>query len=145
MGSFRVSGEINKEATAAAITEVFGELERYAADGMTEEEYQYLQNAVGQADALRYETPGAKLGLLSGILRYDLPLDYRQQQTSLLRETGRGTLNALASRLIDPQNLAIVVVGDVAEIRPQLDALGLPIRLLDEDGFEIATAHDPRQ
>jgi zinc protease len=137
-GSFRVSAEINKEATAASITEVLGELERYAADGMTPEEYEYLQNAVGQRDALRYETPGAKLGLLSEILRYDLPLDYRHRQQTLLRETDRESLNTLAGRLIDPDNIAIVVVGDVAEIRPQLEALGLPIRMLDEDGFEIA-------
>jgi len=137
LGSFRVSAEINKDASAAAVTEVLGELERYAADGMTEEEFQYLQNAVGQRDALRYETPGAKLGLLSDILRYDLPLDYRRQQQALLRETDRGTLNELAARLIDPENIAIVVVGDVAEIRPQLEALGLPIRLLNEDGYEL--------
>jgi hypothetical protein len=30
-----------------------------------------------------------------------------------------------------------VVVGDVAEIRPQLEALGLPIRLLNEDGYDL--------
>ncbi len=136
-GSFRVSGEISKEATAAAITELLGELERYAVAGMTEAEFQYLQNAVGQSDALRYETPGAKLGLLSEILRYDLPLDYRRQQQTLLRETSRDELNALAGRLLDPHNLAIVVVGDLGEIRPQLEGLDLPVKLLDEDGFEI--------
>ena len=138
-GSFRISGEINQEATAAAVTELLEELERYAADGMTGEEYAYLQNAVGQSDALRYETPGAKLGLLSEILRYDLPLDYRRQQQALLRETDRATLNALAGRLLDPHNLAIAVVGDLGQIRPQLEELGLPIKLLDEDGFEIPT------
>jgi zinc protease len=142
LGSFRVSAEINKESTAAAITELLGELERYAADGMTEDEYRYLQNAVGQADALRYETPGAKLGLLSEILRYNLPLDYRRQQQALLRNTARETLNGLAHRLLDPDNLAIVVVGDLATIRPQLEALGLPIKVLDEEGYE---AHDPHQ
>jgi zinc protease len=137
LGSFRVSGEINKEATLPAVEEVLGELERYAAEGMTEEEFQYLQNAIGQRDALRYETPGAKLGLLSEILRYDLPLDYRHRQAAILRESGRDSLNALANRLIDPENLAIVVVGDLAEIRPPLESLGLPIRLLDEDGYEL--------
>jgi len=137
-GSFRVSGEINQEATAAAVTELLGELERYAADGMTEDEFRYLQNAVGQSDALRYETPGAKLGLLAEILRYDLPLDYRRQQQALLQETGRDTLNALAGRLLDPHNLAIVVVGDLGEIRPQLEGLDLPVELLDEDGYPLA-------
>lgn len=137
LGSFRVSAEINKESTAASIREVLTELESYAAAGMTEAEYAYLQNAVGQSDALRYETPGAKLGLLSEILRYDLPLDYRRRQQALLRETPRETLNALAARLIDVGNLAIVVVGDVPAIRPQLEELGVSMVELDEDGYPI--------
>jgi zinc protease len=137
LGSFRVSSEVKKEATGAAVSEVLQELENYAAAGMSEAEYAYLQNAVGQSDALRYETPDAKLGLLAEILRYDLPLDYRQRQQALLRETQRETLNALAGRLIDVHNLAVVVVGDVPAIRPQIEALGLPVKLLDEDGYAV--------
>jgi zinc protease len=137
LGSFRFSSEINKEATSDAIKEVLAELETYAADGMTEEEYQFMQNAIGQRDALNYETPGAKLGLLANILRYDLPLDYRKQQQSLLRETGRETLNTLATKLIDPDNLAIVVVGDVEAIRQQIELLEMPVKILNEDGEQI--------
>ena len=141
LGSFRISSEVNKEATAASITEVIGELESYSAEGMTPEEYEYLQNAIGQRDARSYETPGAKLGLLSQVLRYDLPLDYRKQQKSLLRETDRATLNALAGRLIDADNMAIIVVGDIPEIRPELEALGMPIKVLDEEGMEVQDPH----
>ena len=54
-----------------------------------------------------------------------------------MRDTDRDSLNELAGRLLDPHNLAIVVVGDLGEIRPQLEELDLPIKLLDEDGFEI--------
>ena len=136
-GSFRFSSEVNKEATAASVTEVLNELEAFDANGMTEEEYDYMRSAIGQRDALRYETPGAKLGLLGNILRYDLPLNYRTQQSNILKETDRETLNALASQLIDPENMAIVVVGDEAGIREELEALGMPIRKLDEDGFAI--------
>jgi len=137
LGSFRVSSEVNRDDTADALREVFGELERYAGEGMTADEYAYLQNAIGQRDALRYETPGAKLGLLAEVLRYDLPLDYRQQQQALLRETPREALNELAGRLIDPANLAVVIAGDADAIRPQLEELGLPIVMLDVDGYVI--------
>jgi zinc protease len=136
-GSFRFSSEVNKEATAASVIELMKELEDFAANGMNEEEYDYMRSAIGQRDALRYETPGSKLGLLSSILRYDLPLNYRTQQSSILRETDREALNALANRLIQPDNMAIVVVGDEASIREELEALDMPIKKLDEDGFEI--------
>jgi zinc protease len=136
-GSFSVTTEVNKDATAASLTEVIKELENYAANGMSEEEYDYMRSAVGQRDALQYETPGRKLGLLGNILRYDLPLNYRTQQANILRETDREVLNTLAGELIRPDDMAIVVVGDEATIREELEALGMPIRNLDKDGFEI--------
>jgi len=136
-GSFRVSSEVNKETTAASVTEVLNELERYAADGMTVEEYDFMRSAIGQRDALQYETPARKLGLLGNIMRYDLPLNYRTQQNNILKETDREVLNALANKLIQPENMAIVIVGDEAAIREELEALGIPIKTLDEDGFGI--------
>ena len=120
---------------------MISELESYSAEGMTPAEYEYLQNAIGQRDARSYETPGAKLGLLSQVLRYDLPLDYRKQQKALLRETDRETLNALAGQLIEADKMAIIVVGDIPEIRPELEALGMPIKVLDEEGLEVQDPH----
>jgi len=67
-------------------------------------------------------------------MRYDLPLDYRRQQQLLLKETDRETLNKLAQKLIDPDDLAIVVVGNAETIRPELEQLGMPVILLNEDG-----------
>jgi len=136
-GSFTFASEVNKDATAASITEVLNELESFATDGMNEEEYDFMRSAIGQRDALRYETPGRKLGLLNNILRYDLPLNYRTQQNNILKETDREVLNSLANKLIQPENMAIVVIGDEATIREELEALGMPIKMLDEDGFEI--------
>jgi zinc protease len=135
LGGFNVSTEVNKDATAASITEVLKELQSYAAAGMDEAEYDYMRSAIGQRDALLYETPGNKLGLLANIMRYDLPLNYRTQQATLLKETDRETLNALSAKLIQPGNMAIVVVGDENALRGDLEALGMPIKQLDEDGF----------
>jgi zinc protease len=136
-GRFQFSSEINKEATLDAITTVLEQIERYAAEGMTEDEFQYLQSAIGQRDALSYETPGAKLDLLDRVLTYNVPLDYRMQQQSILQETDRETLNALAARLLKPEQVAIVVAADAATVKPQLESLGLPIKIMDEDGFRV--------
>lgn len=137
-GSFEFSGEVNQDSTRQAIAEVLAEMEAYAADGLTEAEFRYMQNAIGQSEAMLYETPSRKLGLLAQILIYDLPLDYRGQQKNLLRATGRATLNTLAARLLRPDSVAIIVVGDAAVLRPQLQPLQLPIRMLDSEGFELA-------
>jgi len=134
-GLFGFSSEVNRDATAASITEVINELEGFDTEGMTDEEFDYLRSAIGQRDAREYETPGRKLALLDDILIYDLPLDYRTQQNEILAEVERTELNQVAQKLIDPANVAIVVVGDEATIRPELEALGMPIVELDEDGF----------
>jgi zinc protease len=142
LGSFQFSAEINKEATADAIKTVLEQIERYRTEGMNEEEYEYLQSALGQRDALRYETPGAKLGLLDQVLTYDLPLDYRQQQQAILQETDRESLNQVAARLLKPEHVAIVVAADVATVRPQLEALGIPIKVMDQDGFKVVDTEE---
>ncbi|HKJ18244.1 MAG TPA: pitrilysin family protein, partial [Xanthomonadales bacterium] len=136
-GSYRFSAEINKEASVEALVATLEEMENFVENGMTEDEYEYLQNAIGQRDALRYETPGAKLGLLSNVLRYGLPLDYRKQQNQLLKETSRLELNRTAAKMIHPDNIAIIMVGDVEELMPQLEPLGMNIVLLDEEGFPL--------
>ena len=82
----------------------------------------------------RYEVLEQELATLK---RYDLPLNYRTLQKNVLQETDRETLNTLASELIRPDEMAIVVVGDADVIRPELEELGMPITELDEDGFEI--------
>ncbi|QKX18200.1 pitrilysin family protein [Microbulbifer sp. YPW1] len=136
-GSYMFSSEVKKDATADALNEVLKELDTYDGEGMTETEFNYLRSAIGQQEALSYETPSAKLGLLNRILRYDLPLDYRSQQGTILQETDRKTLNKAITGLLEPENMAIVVVGDAASIRADVEALGMPIVELDEDGYVI--------
>ncbi|WP_237060279.1 M16 family metallopeptidase [Microbulbifer sediminum] len=134
-GLYLFSSEVKKEATADALNEVLSELATYDKEGMTETEFNYMRSAIGQQEALNYETPGDKLGLLNRILRYDLPLDYRSQQNAILQETDRKTLNKVITGVLEPENLSIVVVGDSASIREDIEALGMPIVELDEDGY----------
>ncbi|SHG26363.1 zinc protease [Microbulbifer donghaiensis] len=133
-GMYMFSSEVKKDATADALHEVLTELETFDGKGMTEAEFNYMRSAIGQQEARSYETPDAKLGLLNNILRYDLPLDYRSQQNAILKETDRKTLNKVITDVLKPQKLAIVVVGDAASIREEVEALGMPVVELDEDG-----------
>ncbi|WOX05538.1 M16 family metallopeptidase [Microbulbifer pacificus] len=134
-GMYVFSSEVKKEATADALSEALKELAAYDRDGMTDVEFSYMRSSIGQQEARSYETPGAKLGLLGSIMRYNLPLDYRSQQNAILKETDRKTLNKVITDMLDPDNLAIIVVGDAASIRKDVEALGMPIVELDEDGY----------
>ncbi|MCA0901504.1 M16 family metallopeptidase [Microbulbifer agarilyticus] len=142
-GMYMLSSEVKKDATADALNEVLTEFENFDSKGMTETEFNYLRSAIGQQEARKYETPSSKLSLLNNILRYDLPLDYRTQQNALLKETDRDALNKVITGLLDPQNMAIVVVGDAANIRESLEGLEIPIVELDEDGYPKAETPAP--
>ena len=134
VGSFRVSTDVNKEATAASILEILSELEKYDATGMTAEDFEFMQNSIGQSEARKFETPRAKLGLLANVLLYDLPTDYRKHQRQLLRSAEPSDLNSVIQRLLDPDNLSIIVVGDKETIADELEALGMPVVEMDANG-----------
>ena len=136
-GYFAVSTEVNRDATAASVKEILAELEQYDDAGMSGEEFAFTQSAIGQNDALQYETPGRKLGLLNSVLRYNLSPDYRQTQQEILENSTAAQLNRVVAENLDPQNVGIVVVGDVATIRSELEDLGYPIVELDADGNRI--------
>ena len=51
------SAQVRADSTAASIQELLKELKDYSHDGMTDEELAFMRLAVGQQDALKYETP----------------------------------------------------------------------------------------
>ena len=75
------------------------------------------------------------LDSLGEIIRFRLPDDYWDRYDDRLRALALPSLNAAARRLVQPDQLVWVVVGDRAVIEPGLSDLGFSgIRLLDADG-----------
>ena len=74
-----------------------------------------------------FETSGAVFGGLQAIVYRGRPDDYYQTLADRLRALTPADLDRVARAAIDPDKLAIVVVGDAAVVRPQLDKLGLPV------------------
>ncbi|MDE3247332.1 MAG: insulinase family protein [Bacteroidota bacterium] len=133
-GDFQFSAGIKAGATDSALTEVLKELKKYAAEGITDEELNFTKSAIGQRDALRYETGLQKAGFVSRILEYDLPPDYVDQQNKILAGITKEEINALAKNYIKPGALKIVLVGDKATILPGLQKMGYEIVELDAHG-----------
>jgi zinc protease len=105
-------------------------MKKFETDGMTVDELNFMRLAVGQQDALKYETPSQKASLLSKILTYSLDEDFIDEQNELIATVNRSDLNALASKWFDPTQYQIIVVGDEKSLMPKLKTLGLPIELL---------------
>lgn len=133
-GEFEFSSGIKAAATDSALLEVMKELNKYETDGITDDELSFTKNAIGQRDALRYETGMQKAGFISRILEYNLPADYVDQQNKILANITKTEIDGLAKKWINPQKINILLVGDKAKILPGLQKMGYEIIELDTDG-----------
>jgi len=136
-GGFAFSSGIRADATDAALTEVLKELGNYGKDGITPDELSFTKSALGQRDALLYETPVQKAGFIRRILDYHLPADFVDQQNKILAGIGKAEIDALAAKWVKTGGVNILLVGDKAKILPGLQKFDLEIVELDADGSPV--------
>lgn len=137
-GVFSFSSGIRANATDSALVEVIKDLKDYSTNGITNEELAFMKSAMGQRDALRYETGFQKAGFISRILDYNLPADYVAQQNKIMKTITKKEIDAIAKAQIDPKKMHILLVGDKAKITPGLQKLGYNIEELDSEGRTVS-------
>ena len=133
-GDFIFSSGIKADATDSALVQVMKELTDFSATGISDEELNFMKSAIGQRDALRYETGFQKAGFIGNILEYDLPADFVDQQNKILQGLTKQQVDAIAKKWINPEKMNILLVGDKAKILPALSKMGYEIIELDTDG-----------
>ncbi len=122
--------QVRANATVASIKEFLAELKKMSTSGLTDKEVNFMRLAVGQQDALSYETPSQKAALLGNILAYHLPKDFVAQRNHIIISINKSTMDKLAEKWFNPKDYQIIVVGDAKSLEPQLKTLGLPVHLL---------------
>jgi zinc protease len=133
-GEFYFSSGIRANATDSAVVEVMKELKNYAEKGITDDELKFMKSALGQRDALLYETGFQKAGFIGRIQDYDLPADFVDQQNKILAGLTKADVDRIAAKWIKPQTTNILLVGDKVKILPGLEKLGYEIVELDVNG-----------
>lgn len=122
LGHFTFSSDIRGDVVGPAVAEAITIMHRYQLNGPSEEEIANMRSAAAQKEALKYETPNQKARLLQLIQFYGLDTDYTQQQMTIIESISQQELTQLAQKHMDPKQMFVVVVGDAATIRPQLEA-----------------------
>lgn len=133
-GYWIMQAGVRAASTDSAVRESLQDLHEYSSRGITAEELGFMQQAIGQSDALKYETNFQKAAFLQHIQEYGLKRDYVREQNKLLTTITTGDIDTLAGRYLDPGHMGILVVGDKEKILPGLQTLGLKIVELDTDG-----------
>ncbi len=126
-GVYSARAEVRANVTDKSLIEFFTEIKRYHKSGITQEELSFMRNAINQRDALKYETPKAKLGFLSQLLEYNETPDFVNKRNTVVSTITKERIDALAKQHLNLDEMIIVVVGDAESLRPKLNALGYPV------------------
>jgi predicted Zn-dependent peptidase len=122
-GPFAARAAVNTEVTVPAVVDFMTEL-RAIHEGVTDEELNEARDYLVGVFPLRFETAGAVVGALSGLVIQGLPDDELTRYRPAIQAVGRDDVAAAASAHVHPDEAAIVLVGDADAFLPALEAEG---------------------
>ena len=141
-----IQAPVQSDQTGPSIAATIGMVRTFLTDqGVQPNELQRI--IAGSTGTLpgQFETSPAVLGALRSNALYRRPDNYWETVADRYRGMTAQTLDTTARRYINPDNFVWVVVGDAARIRPQLEALDMPIEVMTLPGMPAVPAARPQQ
>ena len=129
-GHYVISSGINAENVADALNEIQHELNLVNTSGLTDKEVEFTKNAIAQRDALKYETPAAKLSFFAMMHAHNVDSSIVETQANIIEKVTKKELNQLAAKHLVPTNMTYIVVGDAPSLTTQLEAKGFKVKTL---------------
>lgn len=130
-GAFVASAAVQTDATGPSLREFMKEL-RAIREGVTDEEVDGAKNYLAMRFPADFQSVAGTAGELADVVEFGLPVDDLEQYMRRVLSVTRQDVERVARTYIDPENLAIVVVGDRARIEEQIRAENLgEIRFLE--------------
>jgi predicted Zn-dependent peptidase len=136
---WRASAAVQIDKTSESIAELQREITDYVTGKAPPkpEEVAKIQATEIRGLPGAYETAGAVMGTIGGIVRYDRPDDYVFKRKAEIESLTVEQV-AAAARTIDPKALTWIVVGDLSKIEQPVRALKLAeVTVLDAEGKPV--------
>ncbi len=138
-GFFTGYAPVQTDKTKESVAEMLKELKQFVGDKpATEAEFRKVQgNAVMQLPGI-WETNASVMLTLSRSITYSRGTDYLNNYPTMLRNLTLTDLQKAAIKVVKPNNLTWVIVGDRSKIEQGIRELNLgTIKFLDVNGNEI--------
>ncbi|MFC3415852.1 M16 family metallopeptidase [Algoriphagus hitonicola] len=132
---FSANASVRTEVTDSAMVEMLYEINKIVDEGVTEEELEKAKANLSGSFGRSLESPQTIANFALNIERYDLPKDFYANYLKNLNDLSVEDINATAKRLIDPDKLYVMAVGNGDAIKDKLEQFG-PITMYDNLGFE---------
>jgi zinc protease len=139
-GPIVVSTAVQSEVTAPAAREAISEIERIRQEKISEDELTLATSYLGGVFPIRYETTDAIAGALATLVRYGLPDDFYDTYREQVRAVSTSDVLRVAQSHLDPQEMQMLVVGDLESVGTPLAELGFgPRTVYDTEGNVLPT------
>ena len=120
---FVAATSVRSDATFESVKIIKEEMEKYR-NGVNEKDLQFIKDCMILSNALRFETNGSLVGMLSTMSKYGLPEDYIKNEESIIKSMTIEEHKAITDKYIVPDKMYYVIVGDAStQIKP-LEKIG---------------------
>jgi predicted Zn-dependent peptidase len=128
---YSLSAPVQADQTGPSIVALRSDIAGFlGAKPMTQVEFdRAIQGGIRSLSG-NFETSGAVLSAMQANDLFKRPDNYYSTITARYRALTLPELNQAISRAIDPAKAIWVVVGNAATVKPQLDAIGLPVEVV---------------
>ncbi len=124
-GIFIGGGSTRSEATVPFIQSMYKELQRVREEPITETELAFAKDSVLNSFVFNFQTPNQTLSRLIRYEYYGYPDDFVFQFRDGVEQATVASVLEAAQVNLDPEKLITIVVGNTAEIVPDLASLGI--------------------
>jgi zinc protease len=126
-----ISAPVQSDRTGESVQALLDDVKAFVTSkGVTPEELTRTANGSIRELPGSFETSAAVMGGLMQIIQLGRPDNYYTTLADQYRTMTAADLDRAARAAIDPNKLAIVVVGDAAKVQAQLEKLGLPLEIV---------------
>jgi zinc protease len=120
---FIAATSVRSDATFESVKIIKDEMEKYR-NGVDEKDLQFIKNCMILSNALRFETNGSLVGMLSTISKYGFPDDYIKLEENVIKDMTIEEHKAITDKYIVPDKMYYVIVGDAATQLKPLEKIG---------------------
>ncbi len=123
-GIFYVTAGTKSTTTVAATQALLAEIGKLKTEPPTPAELSKAKDQVLNSFIFHYDSPEKTLNEQVILAFYGYPPDFLDKYKSGIEKVTSADVSRVANKYVDPSKLAIVVVGNQAQITPKLDTLG---------------------
>ena len=125
---FVASTSVRSDATFESVKIFRDEMEKYR-NRVSETNLQFIKNCLILSNALRLETNGRLVGMLSTMSKYGLPDDYIKREENIIKGITLEEHKAITDKYIVPDKMHWIIVGDAStQLKPlERNGFGKPI------------------